>query len=56
MTEQEKEELRQSIIRYANYCAYVAEDRKGGFTALLKEDRKMQDECRDSLFGLIESL
>lgn len=56
MTEQKKEELRQSIVKYANYCAYVAEDRKGGFTALLKEDRKRQEECRDSLFTRIESL
>lgn len=56
MTEQKKEELRQSIMKYSNYCAYVAEDRKGGFTALLKEDRKRQEECRDSLFARIESL
>lgn len=56
MTEQKKEELRQSIMKYANYCAYVSEDRKGGFTALLKEDRKRQEECRDSLFTRIESL
>ena len=54
--EQKKEELRQSIVKYANYCAYVAEDRKGGFTALLKEDRKRQEECRDSLFARIDSL
>ncbi len=57
MNENEKENLKLLISRYANACAYVAQDiREGVRESLLEDDMAEQKSLKEELFKMIEAI
>lgn len=57
MNENEKENLKLLISRYANACAYVAQDlREGVRESLLEDDMAEQKSLKEELFRIIEAI
>ena len=57
MNENEKENLKLLISRYANACAYVAQDlREGVRESLLEDDMAEQKSIKEELFRIIEAI
>lgn len=57
MNENEKENLKILISRYANACAYVAQDlREGVRESLLEDDMAEQKSLKEELFRIIEAI
>lgn len=57
MNENEKENLKILISRYANACAYVAQDlREGVRQSLLEDDMAEQKSIKEELFRIIEAI
>ena len=57
MNENEKENLKILISRYANACAYVAQDLRAGVReSLLGDEMAEQKSLKEELFRIIEAI